>query len=61
MDPVEILRGHHISNFGKENTRDNRLIRTVPDESTDALAIISIETQIIISNKNLKVFIKFSF
>ena len=25
MDPGEILRGHHISNFGKEITRDNRL------------------------------------
>ena len=27
MDPGEILRAHHISNFGKENTRDNRLLR----------------------------------
>ena len=26
MDPGEILRGHHISNFGKEITRDNRLL-----------------------------------
>ena len=25
MDPGEIFRAHHISNFGKENTRDNRL------------------------------------
>ena len=25
MDPGEILRGHHISNFEKEITRDNRL------------------------------------
>ena len=30
MDPGEIFRAHHISNFGKENTRDNRL-RNVAD------------------------------
>ena len=29
MDPGEILRGHHISNFEKENTRDNRLFYLV--------------------------------
>ena len=29
MDPGEILRGHHISNFEKEITRDNRLKRAV--------------------------------
>ena len=29
MDPGEILRGHHISNFEKEITRDNRLITIV--------------------------------
>ena len=39
MDPGEILRGHHISNFEKEITRDNRLHDVSPETSFQALRV----------------------